>query len=376
MAELRTVTITERFTIDDVLTDLDDVPTFSNLAGTLGIWRVSDAEEIAAATTALTKTATGTYTYSFTESPNNYTYGYWIKWVYDGNTEYAEHTKRGSSAAITTRAKYKAYAGITATTDDSLIDDLVNRATNAIEQYCDVNFTYDTYRERYDGDGSTDLLLKQFPIGEIKLLSTGLTDAIRITNTSSDAYHAYIRVTPTTMVLNIQGGANDGSDSLTLTDYTLTTLVTAINALGKSWAATLQLSTYGVWNAEEILECSGVECRDNYGYVQCPYEPETDFKIYEKQGRVHLPVGFSSGHQNVTVRYAAGYSVMPDDLIQICLDLVNVYYKSRKTDSTVRAEKLGDHSIAYAAEGGGGARDIPQHIRRRLAPYKKHREAV
>ncbi len=36
-------------------------------------------------------------------------------------------------------------------------------------------------------------------------------------------------------------------------------------------------------------------------------------------------------------------------------------------------EKLGDHYIKYSQEGGGGARDIPGHIAKRLAPYMRWR---
>jgi len=375
MAELRTITIRETFEIDGVLTDLDSVPAFTaEVSANSGVIRNQDDTVVVAADTNLTKVATGTYTYSFTESPNSYTYTYWIKWTYDSTTYYDEHTISGGSAAITTKTAFKAYAGITVTTDDDLIDTLLLRATSAIESYCDRKFQHDTYRERYDGDGTCDLLLRQYPIDEVKYLSVGATDVIRITNTSSDAYNARVRVTDSSMVLTILGGTNDGSDTLTLTDYTVTSLVAAIVALTKGWSATVQ--TYGVWNAEEILPISGLECLDSYAYVQCPDEPESDFEIYANKGIVHLGTRFTSGVNNIIVRYAAGYSTIPQDLVQITIDLANVYYLSRKTDSTVKEERLGDHKIVYANEGGGGARDIPQHIAKRLAPYMRWRLAV
>lgn len=377
MAELRTITITETFEIDGVLTDLDVVPVFTaEDVAESGVIRNQDDTVVVAADTALAKIATGTYTYSFTESPNSYTYTYWIKWTYSGTAYYDEHTISGGSAAITTKTAFKAYAGIDVTTYDDLIDTLLLRATSAIESYCDRKFQEDTYREKYNGDGTNELLLKQYPITELKYLSVGAVDAIKITNVNSDAYNSRIRVTSASMVLSVLGGANDGSDTLTLTDYTLTTLVTAINALGTGWTATLNLSAYGVWNAEEIMPVSGLECLDSYAYVQCPDEPESDFEIYANKGMVYLPTGFPSGHNNIIVRYAAGYSTIPADLVQITIDLANTYYLSRKTDSTVKSEKLGDHSITYSNEGGGGARDIPSHIAKRLAPYMRQRYAV
>ena len=371
MAELRTIVITETFKVDDVLTDLDAVPNFTDeAAAASGVIRLQDSTVVVAADTALTKSATGTYTHSFTETPNSYTYGYWIKWVYDSTTYYDYHTIAGGSAAITTKTAYKNYTGITSTEDDALLDQLVLRATSAMENFCGRKFQHDTYRERYNGSGDTELYLRQYPVTEIKMLSIGATDVIRFKNTSTDAYNAYVRVNADSMILTIQGGTDDGSNTLTLTDYTITTLETAIEAL-TGWTSEVVTSAYGVWNAEEILPCSGLECHDSYASIQCPDEPERSFKTDNNKGAIYLSTGFPTGYQNVIVSYAAGYSTMPDDLIQICLDLVNVYYRSRKTDSTVEAEKLGDHYIKYSKEGGGGARDIPTHIQKRLAPYRK-----
>lgn len=380
MAELRTITIRETFEIDGVLTDLEAVPAFTaEDSAYSGVIRNQDGTVVVAADITLTKIATGTYTYLFTESPNSYsyTYTYWIEWTYDSTTYYDEHTISGGSAAITTKTAFKAYTGITTTTDDDLIDALLNRATSAIESYCDRKFQHDTYRERYDGDGTCDLLLKQYPIDEIKYLSVGATDVIRITNTNSDAYNAHVRVTDSSMVLTILGGTNDGSDTLTLADYTITELVAYINAtVASGWTAYNNNTSLGVWESIEILPVSGLECLDSYAYVQCPDEPESDFEIYANRGILYSGTGFPSGHNNIIVRYAAGYSVMPEDLVQITIDLANTYYLSRKTDSTVKSEKLGDHSITYSNEGGGGARDIPSHIAKRLAPYMRQRYAV
>lgn len=393
MSSLNTLVILETFKIDGVLTDLDAEPTLTAEDASLsGVIRDSDSTVVVAADTALTKIATGTYRTTFTESPNNYTYTYWVKWVYDGDTYYDEHSLAGSGAALTTTARFKSYIGETSTTYDTLIDALVDRATSALEAYCGHCFGEDTYRHRFDGDGTTSLFLPEFPVTQVTLLSTALQDVIRITNTSSDAWHTYIEVVESasdpsvssTMNLVIQGGASDGSNALTLSSYTLTTLVAAINALGSGWAATLNISDSGVWDAPELLPCSGLHCLNDYAYVQIPYEPNIDFIIKGQRnppytgnvGELRLPIGFANGNKNVVVRYTAGYPTIPDDLEQICLDLVQVYYKSRNTDSTVKREKLGDHDITYAESGGGGARDIPAHIAKRLAPYKRWSEIV
>lgn len=277
--------------------------------------------------------------------------------------------------AITTTALFKTYAKITHDNDNTLIGTLIERAQGAIEAYCDRAFDTTTYRERYDGDGSIELFLQNYPVTEIKLLSTSKVDAVRITNTNSDAYNAHVKVTSTTMTLSIDGGTNDGTDDLTLSSYTLTTLVAAIIALGKSWSATLNLSAYGVWDAIEILPCSGLECLDSYAYVKVPYEPKEEYEIDEDMGQIYLSSGFPSGHKNITVWYVAGYSstTMPKNLVQICIDLVNIYYQNRGTSTGIKSEKLGDHTITFADEG---SERLPKDIIERLAPYMKWRLAV
>jgi hypothetical protein len=67
--------------------------------------------------------------------------------------------------ALTTVARYKAFAGITAATYDTKIAIIIDVATDFIEKFCDRRFLETTYtNEVYDGHGSRQLLLKNYPI--------------------------------------------------------------------------------------------------------------------------------------------------------------------------------------------------------------------
>lgn len=67
--------------------------------------------------------------------------------------------------ALTTRARVKTFLGITSTDDDTLLDSLINVVTNFIENYCDRRFKLTTYTDEvYDGNGSQQMLLKQYPV--------------------------------------------------------------------------------------------------------------------------------------------------------------------------------------------------------------------
>lgn len=72
-----------------------------------------------------------------------------------------------NSQALTTVARYKAYAGISGVTYDSRIEVLINVITDYIERFCDRRFLETIYtNEVYDGHGSQQLLLKNYPINE------------------------------------------------------------------------------------------------------------------------------------------------------------------------------------------------------------------
>ena len=298
-----------------------------------------------------------------------------------------EDSVTGTTGALTTTANFKTYAGITHSDDDALIAALIARATSALEAYCDRILREDAYREILDGNGGTMIFLRQYPVTAITLLATSVQNALQISNSSADAYNAYVTVTAKeadpsiseTMIVAVNGGANDGTDSLTLADYTVTELAAAIVALGKGWAATVENSA-GAWESIELLPAFGLGCfGGNYAYPQTPSAIGTNYVIKGmtqspfsgNNGELHLSSGFIGGNQNVIVKYTAGYSTTPADLEQITIELVMTYYQNREATAGIKAERLGDHSITYDTGSGGLSRDIPESLANRLASYKR-----
>jgi len=290
----------------------------------------------------------------------------------------ASDTFAATTGALTSLANVQAYTGISG--NDALLTALINRATSAIEKYCDRTFTSTTYREIRDIKGS-DLILKQYPVISIQLFSTTRQQGMIITNSSSDAYNAYVQVSATTMTLVVQGGDNAGTDTITLDDYaTIALLRTAINALGTGWAATAVSSKTDLWDAVELLPCSGLNCLNAYVYLDIPDVPESDYVVEDDTGIVTIGNWFNSrwtsgyddtatvGIQAAIVRYTAGYATTPADLEQICIDLVNSYFKSRKVDSSLKSEKIGDYAYELI---DGGAASLPDGIKSRLQVWRK-----
>ena len=290
----------------------------------------------------------------------------------------ASDTFAATTGALTSLANVQAYTGISG--NDALLTALINRATSAIEKYCDRTFTSTTYREIRDIQGS-DLILKQYPVISIQLFSTTRQQGMILTNSSSDAYNAYVQVSATTMTLVVQGGDNAGTDAITLDDYaTVSALRTAINALGAGWAATAVSTKTDLWDAVELLPCSGLNCLNAYVYLDIPDVPESDYIVEDSTGIITIGSWFNSrwtsgydstatlGIQAAVVRYTAGYATTPADLEQICIDLVNSYFKSRKVDSSLKSEKIGDYAYELI---DGGAASLPDGIKSRLQVWRK-----
>lgn len=82
--------------------------------------------------------------------------------------------------ALTTIAKAKTHLGISGTDDDTLLERIVNYATDFIESYCDRRFDKTTYsNELYDGDDFDYwLYLKNLPITTLTKIeqNNGTTD--------------------------------------------------------------------------------------------------------------------------------------------------------------------------------------------------------
>ena len=78
-------------------------------------------------------------------------------------------SKTTNAYALITLADVKDFVGIDVkgSANDAVIVDLIDRVTAGFEKYCDRKFESRTYTERYDGDGSDHLYLKNFPITSV-----------------------------------------------------------------------------------------------------------------------------------------------------------------------------------------------------------------
>jgi hypothetical protein len=95
-----------------------------------------------------------------------------------------------------------------------------------------------------------------------------------------------------------------------------------------------------------------------------------DYLIYANEGRLSLyndETTFCVGRQNIKVCYSGGYTTIPDDLKEACIDLALTRYRRSK-------EKT--HGVSSRATAGGSSamfdlRELPIDVKAILDTYKK-----
>lgn len=88
-----------------------------------------------------------------------------------------------ATVALVSTANVKTFLGITGSTEDTIIDALVNSMSVAIAKYCGRDFVSAAATEYYDGTDAPSLVLKRYPI--ITLTSLNI-DGARLFGSSTD----------------------------------------------------------------------------------------------------------------------------------------------------------------------------------------------
>ncbi len=77
------------------------------------------------------------------------------------------------------------------------------------------------------------------------------------------------------------------------------------------------------------------------------------------------------GRQNIEVEYTAGFSGVPADVQEACVELMAVMYSQASRDPTLTSERLGDWQASYGTYLD--QQGLPGNVVRLLAPYVDHR---
>lgn len=360
----------------------------SDEGGPVGIDIPDGTYEGAALATALqtamnannTLTGTGTITFVVTYSTST------LKFTLDATVgKTIAYTHTGSDAGFTLGFTADASASQTITSDKAVPGDpadLVSTIRDDVEadiltevrdDYASVSYVH----QRYSGDGTRFLRLRNWPITVLSSIAVSKRSIIRIRNTSSDATRALVSVdvADQELRLSVIGGTNAGvSSAIDLTasgSDTIAELIATANALGKGWDLVIVNSVFEDMLSTELLEVKGLNVANiedsgspSYEDLMAP-DPLIKVDVNESTGMVYMPGGWPEGNRNIMATYTGGFSTIPGDLKGVVLRMVKMIFDKvqEHADGMKSINVSGGVSLAYLDE-------LPKGMQKTLDKYK------
>jgi hypothetical protein len=227
---------------------------------------------------------------------------------------------------------------------EQMIVDMTNRTF--------VSTTYSN--ELYDGEGGSRLRLKHLPITAVSRVSTDIEEVIEIKNTLTDATTAMVTVDATNVTLTVDGGAGNSTNALAIGTYTtLSSLVTAINALSSAygWTASIYNTIYNDKKTNKLIaqqiDCTSFLTAESYQYLLMGEPVDGRIKIIDGI-YIETDSYFPRGSQNIAVSYTGG-AAKADITMLIGILVKAMWMNHQNSTEGLKSYTDGDISVIYEA---------------------------
>ena len=254
---------------------------------------------------------------------------------------------------LTTVTKFKLFAGISATTYDTLLADLVSQVSQLIALYCDRVFESTSYRSWLDGSGSQLMRLPNYPITAIQEVGIDYVDVAEIKNTTAQQANVTIDGT-NCILLSFNTSGVETTTTLALATYkTLATLKTAIELIS-GWTVLWQ-SSYSGTPSLHIRPFYGADASSpSSASINIPYNKSAVSLLDDCTILAEDFCHFPDGRANIFVRYTAGYTLVSDaaagtepaGLVLLANTVLQDLFQSKGQSGQFRSESLGDYSYS------------------------------
>lgn len=265
--------------------------------------------------------------------------------------------------ALTSLANIKAWLGISGSTDDTVLESAIDRATSMIESYTGRQLKSRTQYEWRMPNGERTLTIDHAPIVSIRTVSYGRQTSFTVNSTTASTdVLATVGFDGTNLRLEkVDASGTSTSNTLAATSYVTTSqLVTQINSSVTGWTATLSTNAY----TRSLYRFGGRGVKDAHCDVSFPRDNVSEYEVEHDIGLIHITADrfpgvhsddagtnrFPSGFFPVFVEYTGGYSTVPNDLEQVCIEMAADMYNDRKADRNLTSEALGDYNYSRKAE--------------------------
>lgn len=269
--------------------------------------------------------------------------------------------------ALSTLAQLKSHLGITLATDNTILEGYIDHATAKIERWIGRQILVRNYFEWYGGNNVRSVKVKQYPINNVVGVYTGLAAALTISSTVSSDIRLTVSINtdplgtvsngtlaPGVTLTRTTSAGTTTTNTLTFaTNPDTTTLVAAINAI-TGYSATVSTAM----RCAQLHPRAGGDIKMST-VVLTGVDVSSEFVYDSYLGIVtirqdafpmaHHGARYPSALQSTLIEYSAGYTAVPDDIHQACMVIAGTMYLSRKSDSSLQSESLGDYSYSMAS---------------------------
>lgn len=280
------------------------------------------------------------------------------------------------------RAKYNLNNRTLSNNEQTTLGAMVEVASDYIQRHTGRDFVLTTYTEYYQGNNTAYLFLKQFPVTSITRVSMELSSCFEIKNTSTSNQIATVATTTTGLKL-IKIASGTATTDVTVLWATYTTVgavVTAVDALGNGWDATV-VSDYSSWPSNLILPYQGPFDVSDSNVIEIKMHTDilTDYDANLSTGvltrtpntdDLHYGGIWPKGHRNIRITYEAGYSQVPEDVQEACAQLSASLFLEKKRDPGLIMERTADYTYQVNTTTGDF---LTPNSRRILDSYKRRR---
>lgn len=268
-----------------------------------------------------------------------------------------------STNSLVSLATLKAFLGITSTTDDTVLEYSIDRASAMIQRYCARNFVSQRYYEWHDTYGSDRVALKHNPVENVRFVGVGGDSVLSVESTTATDIACTISVNDTHVHLfRAASNGQETSTSITFAAHDTTVeMATQISATtGFSASALLNVkSAY-------LRKVAGINLKNQTALLEAPTEGLTDYAIDYDRGVIYGPT--LHRYQGFLVDYTGGYASVPYDVEQAATSIATRLYRGRQRDPGVSSESLGGYS--YSLRAGS---EIDAEMKSMLDGYRRLR---
>lgn len=281
---------------------------------------------------------------------------------------------------LTTLTSLKLFLGISGSTDDTLLGELIDAVSGRIETLANRTFAATDYHEWYSIGSQPMLVLRQWPLIEVDRIATGTGNALAVAYSGS-AIRATVSVSDTAvrLVSYSTAGAKTENSLTFATNGSASALKTAIDAVS-GWTATVLNNV----PSKDLHRVGGQDAKAETVTLTYADDDDCEYQVDYQRGIVTIdrhfvvpsavygrgfhdgPQHFPRGSRNVLVEYRAGFETIPAEIQQIANELAAQAYRAAKRDSTLSSESLGDYSYTLADQTV-----VTQHMMQRISMYSE-----